>query len=31
MREDINNGINYILDRIIYPIYNYTTNLFNEC
>ena len=31
MREEINNGINYILDKIIYPIYDYTANLFIEC
>ncbi len=31
MREEINNGINYILDNIIYPIYDYTTGLFRGC
>jgi len=31
MREKINNGINYILDNIIYPIYDYTTSLFKGC
>jgi hypothetical protein len=31
MTERINNSINYVLDRIIYPIYDYTTSLFVEC
>ena len=29
--EFINNSINYILDKIIYPTYEYTTYLFTEC
>ncbi len=31
MREYINNSINYVLDNIIYPVYEYTTNLLNPC
>ena len=31
MREEINNRINYMLDKIIYPMYDYTINLFNGC
>ena len=31
MTEYINNSINYVLDRIIYPIYDYTTSLFTAC
>ncbi len=31
MTERINNSINYILDNIIYPIYDYTTSLFTKC
>ena len=31
MTEYINNSINYVLDRIIYPIYDYTASLFSEC
>ena len=31
MTEFINNSINYVLDRIVYPIYDYTTSLFTEC
>ena len=29
MRETINNSINYVLDNIIYPIYNRTISLFS--
>ena len=31
MKEQINNSINYVLDKIIYPIWDYTVSLFNEC
>lgn len=31
MTERINNSINYVLDNIIYPIYDYTTSLFTKC
>lgn len=31
MRETINYSINYVLDNVIYPIYNYTSSLFTEC
>ena len=29
--EFVNNSINYILDKIVYPAYEYTTALFIEC
>ena len=31
MKEKINNSINYILDRIIYPTYEYAMSLLKEC
>ena len=28
MIEYINHSINYVLDKIIYPVYDYTTSIF---